>query len=689
MHNRLQLFRWIAVLIVVGFLITSCTSANLPTSEAAQNHKATETILQTSPETTIEPEENLPEGEENSPQEMTATSYQPTPTPIIETRLPPERWMEWPVVPELTGREIAIYQLGQELGNDPTNFSKVGDCQAIKDVLMGIYDKPDRYFLTENDAYLQETVDQFAGSFDRDGQGVRGGFNAAAVISPIWADPEACNPGETPIECEYRIHKPSFVIISLEVWWEGRTVERYEEYMRQIIDFYISNGVVPILSTKADNVEGDHRINLATARLAYEYHIPLWNFWRAVQSLPNHGIDPNRDGFHISYEAWTVRSYSALQALDAVWRGVSNQEIVTDLVIETPVPDSTTTATEILFSPEVQIPNVPLATERLIFAITQRSGDEGSLQGIFAYSFENQALYRLLEPGYDLEDVDPEGATLLISKNQELFVADQNGKNLRQVTDQLAITSRDASAFWMPNSEEIVLLTQEGENTILWKVNPSNDQWQKLAEGNITGIIKPKSDTIIFWYQGECEDPDLPCENVTLMRTENGQTEAFIQENQIVLSNTGENFAWVEPAGDNTLILYTRGMAESSQNYLYLPGNRLVDISWSPIFNQLALLAVTRSNYSGKSSDAQIIVVNTNTMLQQEYWTYKGLNPRLYWSQEGDQLLLTSTLAFNDSYQLNISQLNLNTNQFTSYNEDLTITSEDFITINTLYWIIP
>ena len=114
------------------------------------------------------------------------------------------------------------------------------------------------------------------------------------------------------------------MFISLEVWWEGRTPERYEAYLREIIEFAIAHGVVPILATKADNVEGDHAINLITARLAYEYDLPLWNFWAAVQDLPDHGLDPTRpDGFHISIDAWNVRSYTALRTLDALWRGVN------------------------------------------------------------------------------------------------------------------------------------------------------------------------------------------------------------------------------------------------------------------------------------------------------------------------------------------------------------------------------
>ena len=106
--------------------------------------------------------------------------------------------------------------------------------------------------------------------------------------------------------------------------------------MRQILEILLSEKVVPILSTKGDNLEGDHRINRTIACLAQEYQIPLWNFWSAIQPLPDHGLQPDRD--HLTYSgktdfddsgamqsAWTVRNLTALQVLDAVWRGVTGQ----------------------------------------------------------------------------------------------------------------------------------------------------------------------------------------------------------------------------------------------------------------------------------------------------------------------------------------------------------------------------
>ena len=252
-----------------------------------------------------------------------ATTVPGAPTVTSEPRLPPEQWQQWPIVPTATTRSRQIYQQGLALGSDPHSFSKIGDCQSVTAAFFGIYDKPGAYELPNGYEQLKRTIAWFSGSYGRDSQAVRGGFNVASVLSALWADPKGCQAGETPLDCEFRLHKPSIVLISMETGFEGRTVAVYEKYMRRIIDYVIARGAAPILATKADNFEGDQSINLTTARLAAEYDLPLWNFWRAVQPLPDHGIDTVRnDKFHISVEAWNVRSFTGLQALDSAWRGV-------------------------------------------------------------------------------------------------------------------------------------------------------------------------------------------------------------------------------------------------------------------------------------------------------------------------------------------------------------------------------
>ena len=111
--------------------------------------------------------------------------------------------------------------------------------------------------------------------------------------------------------------------------------ESFEPQMRKIIELSIEQGVIPILATKADNAEKNGSINATIASLAREYGIPLWNFWRAVQPLPDHGLQ--EDGVHLTWgpnrfddpkvmtTAWTVRNLTALQTLDAVWRYITDQ----------------------------------------------------------------------------------------------------------------------------------------------------------------------------------------------------------------------------------------------------------------------------------------------------------------------------------------------------------------------------
>ncbi|MBU2611978.1 MAG: hypothetical protein KJ606_13700, partial [Chloroflexi bacterium] len=274
-----------------------------------------------------------------------ATPIPPTATPqsVIlaiatpDTRLPPERWQEWPVVPTVSPRMIDIYQRGLAQGNVGAHFSKIGDCQNVASFFLSTFDIPGDYSLGEQYAYLQNTVGHFSGSWSRTSLAVRPGMNVASALSPLWSDPAVCQSGETPVACEFRVHKPTIAVISMETWWGEQPAKIYELYLRQLVENVLAQNVIPILATKADNLEGDYSINAAIARVAYDYDVPMWNFWAAVQPLPNHGV--YGDGFHLTFArnffddpkrmemAWPWRNLTALQAVDSVWRGLSGKVV--------------------------------------------------------------------------------------------------------------------------------------------------------------------------------------------------------------------------------------------------------------------------------------------------------------------------------------------------------------------------
>ncbi len=331
------------VLLVAVLALTACNQASSASGMSTPSAPAYFASAPTTPQTTTD----ILHGN-------TATSLSPTSSSTSQARSNPtstvrpsstlslDEWQTLPVIPTVSQTAKEIYQRGLSWGNNRHAFSKIGDCQSITSYFLSYFDLPGYYDLGTY-AALQDTIDWYAGSFSRESLAVKGGFNAAAILSPLRADPKQCKSNENPVACELRVNQPSVAIISLEEWWAGHP-ENYEKYMRQIIEYTISKGVVPILATKADNLEGNNLINQTIAKLAQEYDVPLWNFWAAVQDLPNHGLaayDVNGDVdlFHLTHSdkfyfyndptatqsGWSMRNLTALQALDAVRRGLAEQ----------------------------------------------------------------------------------------------------------------------------------------------------------------------------------------------------------------------------------------------------------------------------------------------------------------------------------------------------------------------------
>lgn len=234
--------------------------------------------------------------------------------------------MSLPVQPKPGTNIRSIYQKGLALGNDPNAFSIFGDCQAEPQEFLGVYDS-DPGLAASLSSELQETVEYFAGSFERESPTAQDGTTPGALLWDQWHRGQyGCEFGETPVTCELRVHRPSFVIIQIGSHFESRNTE----YLRRVINQLLEQGVVPILATKADNREKDNRINHDMALLSAEYDLPLWNFWASVSDLPNRGLFTRKDrplqgDIYLTDEAKVIHRETGLDALNIVWRMATGQ----------------------------------------------------------------------------------------------------------------------------------------------------------------------------------------------------------------------------------------------------------------------------------------------------------------------------------------------------------------------------
>ena len=258
-----------------------------------------------------------------------------SPQPSLTSTYDPAAWESLPVVPTISDTVRKIYMLGQKLHNNPHAFSKVGDCETSSAFFLTDFDLGQKAYNLGPYQDLQSTIDYFSGSFGRTSLAADPGYTVSSALSVIMSDPNQCRPDEIPLACEYRLHRPSFVLVMFGTNDNANSRSAFELYMRKIIDYSIRVGVVPVLATKADNREGDMSINALIAKLAQEYDLPLWNFWAAVQSLPDHGL--REDGMHLTYfqnhfddpeamnYAFPVRNLTALQVLKALQKAVTEE----------------------------------------------------------------------------------------------------------------------------------------------------------------------------------------------------------------------------------------------------------------------------------------------------------------------------------------------------------------------------
>jgi len=328
------------VMLIVVPLVQSCIG--IP--QQSRDDYVVPTFASSIPFTSLTPDP-LPASANNDLMGPATSLPLPIPKKMVDvSSLSPDFWMDLPVVPvNISNFVREIYARGLLMGNDPKAFSKVGDCHSTNPYFLADFDLGPNVYNLGDYSELQPTIDYFNGSFGRTSFAVKQGLSTAGVLASLWSDWKQCTSNETPLDCEFRSHNPSFAIISLgtnEAYDVKLDKTPFEGRLRQIIEHSIDQGVVPILSTKADNDEGDNYINFVTAKLAVEYDLPLWNFWKAVQAISQHGM---RSADHLTFAptnsftdfsrpeyldyGMQIRNLTALQMLDMIRREINRSQV--------------------------------------------------------------------------------------------------------------------------------------------------------------------------------------------------------------------------------------------------------------------------------------------------------------------------------------------------------------------------
>ncbi len=276
----------------------------------------------------------------------------PSPPPVAAARTPQPNTAPpagSSVISGITDNARAIFLRGQEQGNRANVFSKVGDSITAS-----------RYFLfpigwglhnLRDYTNLQSIITYYSAASARDGNNsfanpslaAYDGLTTRGVLDASNAWSQVCEPGETPLECEYRLVRPAVALIMLGTNDVALlSPADYRAYLERVVQISLDQGVVPLLSLLPVRAGYESQVvafNQIITETARNYQIPLWHFPSALAGLENNGLS---DGIHPSAPdggtgsfataadfsadnlryGYTVRNLSALQALDTLRRTV-------------------------------------------------------------------------------------------------------------------------------------------------------------------------------------------------------------------------------------------------------------------------------------------------------------------------------------------------------------------------------
>jgi hypothetical protein len=275
---------------------TSPADTATPVPESTQTATpvpATETPVATATATDTTPTATLPPTDTPTPA--------PTASPTPPSTLNGVPYSDFIIMDEETKAHVQeIYARGQEMGRDPNAFSKLGDSLIANPYFLRVFDQKDPNLGTYNlgdYAYLQDIIEHYQGSYDRYGTGIHVGLHTWSVFDPMWASKEWCKPNENLLDCEIRLNNPSVMLVLLGTNDDAPQVT-FETNYDKIVGHIIDQGIVPILFTKADRFEGDNRNNESIRKIAEKYKVPLVDFDKLADTLPNRGTGP--DNIHLS-----------------------------------------------------------------------------------------------------------------------------------------------------------------------------------------------------------------------------------------------------------------------------------------------------------------------------------------------------------------------------------------------------
>ncbi len=327
-------------------------------------------------------------------------------------------------------------------------------------------------------------------------------------------------------------------------------------------------------------------------------------------------------------------------------------------------------------------------SEQIMFSIALRKGESYQSQGVFYYNFFLKHVDQIFDEGYSLQATSPDGRWILVNRGAGLFLAGFFGSNPQQLSSDFYDQSL-SPAIWSDDGSQIYWVENVNGNT---RVMQSDFLGREIALS--TGELQEQTVELLWadregqfgWLQGTCNAGSL-CRGVVRTSDENVQAYSSLDGIANPIFNSSHSLLAFTKQASEGVILGIKDSMNGKSSEVFLDGDIPVDYTWSVDGQSLAVIAQIRSEYSGHNLGNHLLILEGPDWKPAIVAEFEGASAHLIWSPDGKQIFLSSTIAADDGYRIQLMIFEPATKKLEIVDIPMETLSAAYVFVPRLFWV--
>ena len=323
-----------------------------------------------------------------------------------------------------------------------------------------------------------------------------------------------------------------------------------------------------------------------------------------------------------------------------------------------------------------------------MFSLLLRKGESYQSQGVYYINFFLQHIDQIFGEGYHLQAISPDGRWILVNRGAGLFLAGLFGSNPQQLSSDFYDQSL-SPAIWSDDGSQILWLENVSGNP---RVMQSDFLGREIAIGaeelqdQTVELLWADDDDQFGWLQGTCNSGSL-CRGE--VRSSAGDGLVFSSQGERtnpVFNSVRSRLAFTNQVADGAR-LTIQDVKKGQLSAVELDGDIPIDYAWSADGRTLAVIAQVRSVYSGHNLGNRLLFLEGPDWKPVVVAEFEGASAHLTWSPDGKRILISSTIAADEGYRIQLMVLEAATKKLEKVDFPMETLSADYIFIPRLFWV--